>query len=418
MQSRPTAPSRILMALVIFATHHVVSAQPARPPAPPRPGPLVLTAPTVPGVATGVSAAPLSASAHASISEYLALDLNNLFSYARPSLPVHYDAAVTRADNTPPDNRITDPGATLGRVLFNDKRLSTTNTVACASCHQQASGFTDPARLSAGVAPGITTTAHSMRLGNISYYNPGSMFWDKRAASLEQQATQPILNANEMGFDASHGGITMLIAKMQTLPYYPALFQWVYGTPAITEARIQRALAQYERSMISAGSRWDSGYATVYNPQLPDKGLSLDVPGLTAQENHGRRLFLLPPQQGGEACGSCHRPPTFALGGNARGNGLDVGETTVFKSPSLKNVGVGKAFMHDGRFASLEQVVDHYDHGVKDGPALDNRLKGRNGLPRILNLTPVEKAALVAFMKTLTDTAFLADPRFSDPFKK
>ena len=371
----------------------------------------------------------ISKAALASIAEYLALDLNNLFQYATPGLPAYYinpTPVVTTpptppfgaADNTPPDDRITNAAATLGRVLFNDKRLSINNTVSCATCHQQAAGFTDVRRFSAGALPNTLGTAHAMRLGNVSFYRPGSMFWDKRAASVEAQSTQPIQNINEMGFDASHGGITAVIVKMQTLPYYPALFQWVYGTPAITELKMQRALAQYERSMVSVGSRWDTGFAKVFNPLAADKGLSLDIASFTAQENTGRRLFMLGPQQGGLACAGCHVPPTFALSGNSLSNGLDAGATTVFKAPSLKNVGIGKAFMHDGRFATLEQVVDHYDHGVKVGPSVDKRLLNPAGQPRLLNLSVANKAALVAFMKTLTDTAFLSDPRYSDPFNK
>lgn len=385
-------------------------------PQPPRPAPTprVLTAPAT---NNGANPTALSSAELAIVRQYLALDLNNLFAYNAPVLPVHYDAAVLAADNTPPTNRTTNAGATLGRVLFNDKRLSTTNTVSCASCHQQSNGFADAPRFSAGVVPGVTTTTHAMRLGNARFYRAGSMFWDKRAASLETQATQPIQNPVEMGYDAAHGGINALITKMQALPYYPALFKWVYGSTAITEAKIQNALAQFQRSMVGADSRWDVGYAKVYNPQLADKGLSLDVPGLTAQENRGRQLFMLPPAQGGVACAACHQPPTFALAPNSLSNGLDAGNTVVFKSPSLKNVALSKAFMHDGRFATLEQVVDHYDRGVQDGPALDNRLKRPNGQPRVLNLSAADKAALVAFMKTLTDNSMLTDARFSDPFR-
>ncbi len=382
----------------------------AQPPA--RPAPPPATPP-----ATPPTTAALPASGLAAIRDALNLDLNNLFNYASPVLPAYYSGPAAR-DNTPPDNRTTDAGATLGRVLFYDRRLSFSNNVACASCHQQGIGFTDSQRFSTGFLPNTFTTAHAMRLGNVAYYTPGSMFWDKRAPTLEAQATQPIQNAVEMGYDASHGGLAALLAKMQALPYYPTLFQWVYGDPAITEARMQRALAQFQRAMVSTGSRWDAGYARVYNPQLPDRGLSLDVPGLTAQENAGRRLFILGPQQGGVGCAACHTPPSFALNANARGNGLDAGATTVFKSPALKNVGLGAAFMHDGRFTTLEQVVDHYDHGVQNGPALDNRLRGPGGQPRVLNLGAADKAALVAFMKTLTDADFLGDPKFANPFRK
>jgi len=135
-----------------------------------------------------------------------------------------------------------------------------------------------------------------------------------------------------------------------------------------TEARIQSALAQFERAMVSTNSRWDEGYAQTFNP---------------AQNN----------------------------------NGLDAGETTLFKSPSLKNVALSGAFMHDGRFSTLEQVVEHYNSGVREGPALDNRLRGGNNQPRVLNLPESDKAALVAFLRTLSDATLNADPKFSSPFK-
>jgi hypothetical protein len=157
----------------------------------------------------------------------LSIDLSNLPRYA-PVLPAYYDAGVLADDNTPAGNRATDAAATLGRVLFYDRQLSVNNTISCASCHQQAQGFGDPRRFSLGFAGGATT-AHAMRLGNVRYYAPGSMFWDKRAASLEAQATQPLQHPVEMGFDASAGGLPTLFAKLQALPYYPALFTAAFG---------------------------------------------------------------------------------------------------------------------------------------------------------------------------------------------
>jgi cytochrome c peroxidase len=120
---------------------------------------------------------------------------------------------------------------------------------------------------------------------------------------------------------------------------------------------------------------------------------------------------------GGAGCSACHPPPTFALTANSESNGLEAGETTIFKSPSLKNVAPSVAFMHDGRFATLDQVVEHHNSGVQAGPALDNRLKGPSGAPQRLNLSVADKAALVAFMRTLTDTSLNTDPRFSSPFR-
>jgi len=363
---------------------------------------------------TGAAAAPAPVAPAATALPGLSIDLANLPNYAAPVLPAYYNAGVLADDNTPTNNRATNAAATLGRVLFYDRQLSVNNTVSCASCHQQAQGFGDPRRFSLGFAGGATT-AHAMRLGNVRYYAPGSMFWDKRASTLEVQATQPIQHPVEMGFDASAGGLPTLLAKLQALPYYPALFTAAFGDAAVTEARVQRALAQFQRAMVATGSRWDAGYAANFNPALADEGLGTPIASFTAQEERGRQLFMLGRGQGGQACAACHVPPTFALAANSRSNGLDAGETTIFKSPSLKSVSRSGAFMHDGRFSSLEQVVEHYNSGVQAGPALDNRLQAGNA-PRRLNLSEADKAALVAFLRTLDDTALAADPKFASPF--
>jgi cytochrome c peroxidase len=257
-----------------------------------------------------------------------------------------------------------------------------------------------------------------MRLGNVRYYQPGSMFWDKRAASLESQASQPIQHAIEMGFTAGTGGIPALITKMNAIAYYPELFTFAFGDAAITEIRIQQALAQFERAMVSVNSRWDTAFAQVFNPNANNRGLGAPLPGFTAEEDRGKQLFVTGPNNGGAGCNSCHQIPTFALAANSRSNGLDAGEVVIFKAPSLKNVALSKVFMHDGRFASLEEVVEHYNSGVKLGPALDNNRLAPNGVPLRLNLSAEDKAALVAFMKTLTDSTLTTDPKFSDPFKK
>lgn len=353
------------------------------------------------------------------VAEFLNLDLATLQPYAGQPFPVHYDADVFRTqDNQPQDNPITDRGATLGRVLFHDKRLSTTNSVSCASCHRQPLGLGDAAAFSQGVLPGSVTGAHAMRLENTRFYGPGSMFWDKRAPTLEFQTTQPIQSAVEMGFDAAHGGISALIAKMRALPYYPELFQFTFGDANITEARIQRALAQFVRSMASTHSRWDEGAARAYNPAAPNKGLGVPFPNFTPSENRGQQLFFAPRQQGGAGCAGCHVPPTFSLIGNSRSNGLEAGETRIFKAPSLKGVSATGPYMHDASYKTLEEVVDHYNDDVEDGPALDNRLRGPDGKPQRLNLSAADKTALVDFLKTLRDTTLEGDPRFSDPFKK
>ena len=352
----------------------------------------------------------------ASIAEFTTLDLSALANYANPALPPYYDGSVP--DNTPPGNAVTDRIATLGRVLFYDKRLSINNSIACASCHRQANGFDDPRRFSTGFSGAAFTTAHAMRLGNIRYYRTGTMFWDKRAASVEVQASQPITNAIEMGWDAPAGGIAALITKMRGLSYYPDLFTFAFGDANISETRIQQALAQFERAMISSNSRWDTAYAQVFSAAAPNRNLNVTLPGLSDAENRGRQLFMTAPNAGGAGCVACHVPPSYALAANSDGNGLDAGETVIFKSPALKNIGVSQAFMHDGRFATLDQVVEHYNSGVQPGPALDNRLRGPGGGPQRLGLSATDKGALVAFMQTLTDPVLNNDPKFSDPFKK
>ena len=353
----------------------------------------------------------------AGVAEFTSIDFNALDNFASISLPAYYDGTVTPDDNTPNNNAITNRAASLGRVLFYDRRLSVNDTISCASCHRQANGFSDPRQFSTGFSGTAFTTAHAMRLGNISYYRPGTMFWDKRAASVEAQATQPIQNAVEMGWDTAAGGIGALITKMAATSYYPDLFNFAFGSSTITEARIQQALAQFERAMVSTGSKWDTGYATVFSPTGPNRNLGVDLPNFTAQENRGRTLYFTPPNQGGAGCAACHNAPTFALAPNSLSNGLDAGETRIFKSPSLKNMGVGGPYMHDGRFTTLEQVVEHYNSGVQAGPALDNRLQ-RNGVPQRLNLSVADKAALAAFLRTLDDTALLTDPKFASPMRK
>jgi cytochrome c peroxidase len=359
-----------------------------------------------------------SVDAFPGVTAALTINPTGLPNYAAPVWPAHYDATVQAQNNAPAGNPVTDRGATLGRVLFHDRQLSINGAVSCASCHHQANSLTDTARLSAGFNTVDRTDAHSMRLGNARFYTAGQAFWDRRAATLEAQATQPIRNAVEMGFDDAHGGINALITRMYGLRYYPELFRLVYGDTVITEDRMQRAIAQYVRSVVSVNSRFDDGFARAYNPQLPDRGLNAPFQGFTAEENRGKVLFLTAPPQGGGGCAACHVPPSFALAANSRSNGLDANETRLFKSPSLKGVGVTGPFMHDGRLATLEQVVEHYMNGVQLGPALDNKLRLPNGTPLRLAFTPADKAALVAFMRTLTDTTCATDARFSSPFRR
>ena len=357
-------------------------------------------------------AAPASVSQSPQVASVLRLD-PQLPSYA-PTLPAHFAGAEAQ-DNSPAGTVESPVVATLGRVLFYERQLSTSGTVSCATCHNQATDFADAGRFSLGV-DGLVGNRHAMRLANVRYYQPATMFWDKRSATLQDQVTQPVQNPVEQGFDAAHGGLAAATQRLQQLPYYTELFTAAFGDPAINEQRVQQALAQFVRGIVSTSSRWDEGAAQVFDATLPDKGFNKPFPNFTEEENRGRFLFMAPRNEGGQNCAACHAPPTFALT-NSGNNGLDAGETVRFKSPSLKNVARSGAFMHDGRFSSLEQVVEHYSSGVQDTPALDGRLKNPDGTPARPNLSEQDKAALVAFLKTLSDPVLAADPRFSDPFR-
>jgi cytochrome c peroxidase len=348
------------------------------------------------------------------MSDYFSINFDDIPNYSNPVYPIHYINSVGD-NNEPANNQATDTGAILGRILFFDKQLSVNNTISCASCHQQNIGFTDNEQFSIGIDGVSVTGAHSMRLLNARFFESESFFWDKRAATLEVQTTMPIQDPVEMGFDASNGGIDALITKLNAIEYYPALFELVFGDQTITEDRIQRTLAQYIRCMVSTDSRFDQAFAQVYNPNAPGDGVGQDFPGFTAEENLGKQIFTS--NLGGINCASCHQLPDFSLAENSRSNGLDAGETVIFKSPSLKSIESSAQFMHDGRFSSLEEVVEFYNSGMLNGPALDNRLRDPNtGQPRRMNLTQAEKDALVAFLRTLTDETISSDPKFSDPF--
>ena len=358
-----------------------------------------------------------AAATPAGVAQFTTIDFANVANYAAPPLPAYFDRTVAALDNSPAANAVDDRVATLGRVLFYDLRLSTNDRAACASCHQQRFGFTDSMRFSNGISGAATTDAHAMRLGNLRYWRPGTMFWDRRAASAEAQASHPFHSLVEMGWGGAAGGMDDLMRKMAATVYYPDLFAFAFGDPAITEPRIQQALAQFVRAMVSSSSRWDTGYARVFSPDSPNRALNLDLPNFTPEENRGRHLFMTAVSEGGAGCSGCHLPPTFALAADARSNGLDAGETRLFKAPSLRSVGLTGPYMHDGRFDTLAQVVDFYDRGIQDGPALDDRLRQNSG-PRRLNLSAADRAALVAFLMTLNDTALVADARFSNPFRR
>jgi len=329
--------------------------------------------------------------------------------YAIEDLPTHFSSgAVATLNNTPVDNQITNAGATLGRALFYDDRLSHNDGLSCSSCHKQENDFSDPATKSLGFEGG-ETGRHSMGLSNGAYYNRGTFFWDERAATLEDQVLMPIQDPVEMGTN-----LQQLTAELAATTFYPTLFQNAFGTPEVTSDRISKSLAQFVRSMVTYQSKFDTAVAAGA-PGTPNYAAA----GYTPQEIDGAGLF-----HGEGRCSQCH--VTAAQVGDAPRNiGLDADNSAddgvnppgvgQFKTPSLRNAEVRDGYMHDGRFTSLEQVVDFYSTGIQNNPNLDARLK-LGGQPFNPAFTAEKKAALVAFLKTLTDQSFLSNELFSDPF--
>ena len=310
--------------------------------------------------------------------------------------------------NTPATNPITDAGATLGRVLFYDRRLSANQSMSCASCHQQALGFTDAARFSVGVT-GAVGEYHAPALANARFYARGKFFWDERAATLEAQVLQPVANPVEMNLP-----LVELTPRLTAAAFYAPLYRAAFGTTEISLDRTARALAQFIRAMQASRSRYDRAFTGAPTPGGGPNFAAV----FTAQEQRGQQLFA-----GAGRCARCHitnaqilnEPANTGLDATITDEGVGNGR---FKSPSLRNVAVRGHFMHDGRFTTLEQVVDFYDHGVQANPGLDQRLRGPDGRPRRLNLSAADRAALVAFLKTLTDEQLLTDVRFSNPFPR
>jgi cytochrome c peroxidase len=331
------------------------------------------------------------------------------YRYAKVELPAHFIQPARNDDNTPTDNPLTDDGATLGRVLFYDTRLSANDRTSCASCHLQAHAFSDPRPASKGFR-GALTDRRAMPLVNLRYYQRARFFWDERAGNLEEMVLQPIQSRVEMGQD-----LKTLVELLARDPTYPSLFERAYGDREISEPRIGKALAQFVRSMVSYQSRYDKGRARAQSAHD-------DFDTFTRQENRGKALFI-------RHCSNCHmkdgnehffvptpantklRPDNPVADGGVGDVTLRAADLGAFKSPSLRNVEVTAPYGHDGRFATLAAVIDHYSENAIVDPNLGYVIPVGP-----LKFTVSEKAALTAFLKTLTDRTFLSDPKFANPF--
>ncbi|AXY78644.1 cytochrome-c peroxidase [Paraflavitalea soli] len=323
-------------------------------------------------------------------------------------------------DNMPAGNAVTNHGATLGRVLFYDKSLSANNTISCASCHHQDKAFTDGEAFSKGFAGGLTRR-NSMPVVNLRFFKAKKMFWNLRAADLETQVLMPIQDHIEMGIPS----LGALETKLRGITYYPALFNAAFGTTDINSDRISQALAQFLRSITSFNSKYDQGLATnLANFTAQEKAGLVVLQRLNCVECHSDLSTVFPRQN-----------PTFFIAdnsgentGNGSNNALDenyadkgIGELTglakdqgTFKIPTLRNIDLTAPYMHDGRFKTLEEVMEHYRVGAKAHPNRGIQIPngGYKG-----SLTETDKANAIAFLKTLTDQSLFIDPKFSNPFQ-
>jgi len=296
------------------------------------------------------------------------------------------------------NNTLTQAGFELGRKLFYDTRLSRDNTISCASCHQQFAAFS---HLDHPVSHGINNLLgirNAPSLFNIAWQK--SFFWDGGVNSIENQPVNPIQNPVEMDMT-----IPEVLTKLSADNTYKSMFSKAFGSDTINSQRMLRALAQFMASMVSANSRYDK-YV---------RGESGGT--LSTQELHGLSLFR-------EKCTACHTEPLFT-DNSFRNNGLsldpnlrDSGRARItadpqdkykFKVPSLRNVALSGPYMHDGRFTTLDGVLEHYRTGIYQWPNVDTLLK--NGI----SMSDQDKDDIVSFLKTLSDETFTHDTRFSEP---
>lgn len=313
----------------------------------------------------------------------------------------HYQAPQGFPPFTEPeDNLTTLEGIALGRKLFYDPILSGDNTIACADCHQQKHGFTDPRQFSVGI-DGIAGKRNSMSLVNIAWQP--RLFWDGRAYGLEAQAVRPIQDPIEM-----HETMGNAAAEIQAQPDYREMFWKAFGTEKVDSVLIGKALAQFERTFISFNSRYDRW--------------KLGQDTLSKSELLGMQLFLDPTKGG---CAKCHSFGAMFSDFIFRNNGKDSittdlgrfnvtgdpAERGAFKTASMRNVEYTAPYMHDGRFATLDEVLEFYNTGFKLGPDTDPAMytlvKGR--------LSAKDKKDIIAFIKTLSEPEFLTNPAFSKP---
>lgn len=345
------------------------------------------------------------------------------------SQPTPYELEIPRgfphvSNLLPADNPLTVEGIALGRRLFYEKKLSLDESMSCATCHDQAHAFTDRGFVFSEGITGEKGTRNSMQLVNLAW-SP-NLFWDGRSNTLEEQAIDPVVNPLEM-----NSSWPLVVDRLKGHPEYPALFKRAFGTTGIDSVRVVKAIAQFERSLVSSDAKIDRYLRGEYT--------------LTYMEREGKKLFeedrdvIRDPDTGeiigfvgGADCDHCHMGTASLLLTNHRfhNNGLDPwpldsglasitrdpADMGKFRTPSLRNISYTAPYMHDGRFKTLDEVIDFYSEGLHVSPTIDPLMK--NVAYGGLNLSPMEKAQLKAFLLTFDDETFINNPAYGDPNKE
>ncbi|SEW35433.1 cytochrome-c peroxidase [Chitinophaga arvensicola] len=339
--------------------------------------------------------------------------LSGRVSYAPQPYVLEYPASFGHRINTPADNPLTKEGVYLGRLLFYEKQLSAGNKISCGTCHEQQRAFTDGKTFSTGVDD-VPTDRNAMSLVNLLWVR--NFFWDGRAPGLELQAITPLTAPHEMGQP-----LEVAAQKLQQSTLYPGLFNAAFGSDQISGDRITKALAQFERTLISADSRYDQYLEGRYQP---------DSAAL-----RGLQLFSTAPAPEkkirGANCTHCHGGPKFYIE-LYHNNGLDslprdagrekqtgvAADRGRFRVPTLRNIALTAPYMHDGRFNSLEEVLDHYSEHIVSSASLSPVLRQTSNEAggNSLRLTKREQKDIIAFLHLLTDSSFINNPNFSNPF--
>lgn len=327
--------------------------------------------------------------------------------------PFVVDIGAFAEPDWPSDNRLTVAGVELGRLLFYDPLLSKDQSQSCSSCHEQKDGFSDTDQFSEGVE-GKFGKRQAMPIFNMAWHT-NQFFWDGRANLLRDQALKPIEDPLEMNETLEN-----VIQKLSDSPVYPERFLRAFGDKEINELRISLALEQFMMSLVSVNSKYDRYLAGTET--------------LTESEERGRILYETEynpffPNASGADCVHCHGGDNLE-NDEYMNNGLDTDAEMTdlgredatglsedrgkFKVPSLRNIAVTAPYMHDGRFNTLEEVIDHYNEGIKESSTVDHAIL--NTKQTGLQLTDQDKIDLINFLKTFTDDEYLNNPNYSDPF--